>query len=243
MAFFDREQLPPAQPQSNADSGKPSEATRLLVANESFRVGGWWCDVGGWPQPSPQAFAKVFYVMAGFGCVTDADGERHYFGRGDLVILPEGWLGRWDIAEPVHKVWVELNGESVSTAVESSISRASVRRYPDMISKKNLLVHGVRLDAIHGTTPCSGSFTLSEANQPHVESWSCSPGSFSVIDNDCTECLHILEGVFLLTNDSDDNESGATPQLCEAGDTVVFPRGWRGHWDVIETVKVLRVAA
>ena len=63
-------------------------------------------------------------MLAGEGSVDDADGTRHRFGAGDLVTLPRGWSGRWDVtsAETLHKVWVvhahaEISGASTAAAL------------------------------------------------------------------------------------------------------------------------------
>jgi uncharacterized cupin superfamily protein len=37
-------------------------------------------------------------------CVSDPDGTRYPFGPGDVVVLPKGWYGRWDISQKIHKV-------------------------------------------------------------------------------------------------------------------------------------------
>jgi uncharacterized cupin superfamily protein len=50
-----------------------------------------------------------------------------------------------------------------------------------------------------------------------------------------TECFHVLEGVFFLTN----TDADGSARRCVAGDTVVIPKGWTGHVDVIQTVKKL----
>jgi uncharacterized cupin superfamily protein len=101
--------LTPTGPRDSADVGQPHEASRALVEQEELggtvSVGSWWCSEGGWPSLSPRSTTEVFHVFSGHGCLTDMDGQRHFFGPGDTVILPKGWAGRWDVQEAVHKVY------------------------------------------------------------------------------------------------------------------------------------------
>jgi hypothetical protein len=55
--------------------------------------------------------------------VSDPDGTRYPFGPGDVVVLPKGWYGRWDIQQKIHKVWVvhdhpDVVGASVTPVVQ-----------------------------------------------------------------------------------------------------------------------------
>jgi uncharacterized cupin superfamily protein len=106
LADFAVDLLTAKGPRPSADVGDPHDATRPLVrdVDGTSSAGSWWCSRGGWPRRSPRTTTEIFHVLSGFGCVTDVDGRRHFFGQGDTVILPKGWSGRWDIAEPIHKV-------------------------------------------------------------------------------------------------------------------------------------------
>jgi uncharacterized cupin superfamily protein len=128
ISYFAIDQLTFIGPRPNADVGTPQESSRLLLprhvettttttisssssiirqdndSTSSLSTGSWWCTRGGWPSKTLRTTTEIFYVWQGFGCLTDLDGQRNFFGPGDTVILPKGWSGRWDIAEPVHKV-------------------------------------------------------------------------------------------------------------------------------------------
>ena len=60
--------------------------------------------------------------------------------------------------------------------------------------------------------------------------WECEPGVLK-IDLDITEFCHLLKGHWILTS-----ESGQVTEL-KAGDSWVFPSGWKGTGEVIETVR------
>ena len=60
--------------------------------------------------------------------------------------------------------------------------------------------------------------------------WECEPGTLQ-LDLDITEFCHLLKGHWILTS-----ESGQVTEI-KAGDSWVFPRGWRGTAEVVETVR------
>lgn len=60
--------------------------------------------------------------------------------------------------------------------------------------------------------------------------WQCEPGKLQ-LDLDVTEFCHLLKGHWILTS-----ESGQVTEL-RAGDSWVFPRGWKGTSEVVETVR------
>ena len=64
--------------------------------------------------------------------------------------------------------------------------------------------------------------------------WECEPGTLK-IDLDITEFCHLLAGHWILTS-----ESGAVTEV-KAGDSWVFPKGWKGTGEVVETVRKVYV--
>ncbi|WP_269502261.1 cupin domain-containing protein [Burkholderia sp. IMCC1007] len=67
--------------------------------------GVWECQPGGWPVVD-RPDTEFTYIISGRANLTDAaSGEVIEIGAGDLVILPPGWTGRWDVIEPVRKVY------------------------------------------------------------------------------------------------------------------------------------------
>ena len=92
LSYFDVSLLTSKGPRKGADIGEPHDATRKFAdLGTTLRSGSWWCAAGGWPSMTPRATTEIFFVLTGHGCLTDADGQRHFFGPGDTVILPKGW--------------------------------------------------------------------------------------------------------------------------------------------------------
>lgn len=228
---FDVSKMTPKGPRPNADVGKPHDKTLRLGQDGNIRAGTWWCAAGGWPALEQRATTEIFYVLKGQGCLTDLDGMRHYFGPGDVVVLPKGWSGRWDVLEDMHNVWfvhehADIEHKSRPIRVEISNYNSFAPQYMEKFP--------VRKDAIHGS-PVPTCRTLYEVGPTEMGVWTCTPGSFPVNNRPTTECLHVLEGVFFLTN------SDGTARRCVPGDTVILPKGWSGYWDVIEPLKKLWV--
>ncbi|WP_300606096.1 cupin domain-containing protein [Trebonia sp.] len=64
--------------------------------------------------------------------------------------------------------------------------------------------------------------------------WECTAGpSYWVQEQH--EFVHILSGTLTVTAD------GGSPVLLRPGDSAVFPRGWRGTWELHETVRKVYV--
>lgn len=60
--------------------------------------------------------------------------------------------------------------------------------------------------------------------------WECEPGKMQ-LDLDIMEFCHLLKGHWILTS-----ESGQVTEV-KAGDSWIFPRGWKGVAEVVETVR------
>jgi uncharacterized cupin superfamily protein len=60
--------------------------------------------------------------------------------------------------------------------------------------------------------------------------WDCEPGTLQ-LDLNVTEFCHLLEGHWILTS-----ESGQVTEV-KAGDSWVFPNGWKGTAEVVEKVR------
>jgi uncharacterized cupin superfamily protein len=64
--------------------------------------------------------------------------------------------------------------------------------------------------------------------------WVCSPGP-SRWELDTNEFVHIIGGSMTVTAD------GGEAVTLKPGDTMMFPRGWKGTWEIHETLRKLYV--
>lgn len=239
LSSFALDLLSPEGPRENADVGQPHDSSLDLVedvpspSGATTSSGSWWCAAGGWPSPSSRTTTEIFLVLSGYGCLTDIDDTRHYFGPGDTVILPKGWSGRWDVLQDIHKVWFVVEHPNIEETTSNPI-RAVVVYHNQLVA--NSEGYEDFQEAADLGSPSTALKNVYDADPISVGSWTCSPGSFTVDDLDATVGFHVLEGIFFLTNAAD-----GTARRCLAGDTVVLPEGWSGQWDVMELVEKLWV--
>jgi uncharacterized cupin superfamily protein len=76
--------------------------------------------------------------------------------------------------------------------------------------------------------------TLWADGDQEVGVWECTPGP-SHWTLETNEAVHILSGRMTVTPDD------GQPQDIGPGDTAVFPRGWRGSWQIHERIRKLYV--
>ena len=233
ISHFSVDKLNSKGPRKNADIGSPHDSTRPLATVGNLKSGSWWCAAGGWPSPNLRSTTEIFYVLSGHACVTDMDGTRNFFGPGDVVVLPKGWSGRWDVLEDIHKVWVTVDHPDVVIGVDAK--KAIIKPYSSL-APHHLTHNGVRADATHGS-PATAYDTYLDNGYMSTGTWTCTTGSFPVSERTTTEAFHLLEGIAFVTN------SDGSARRCVAGDTVVLPKGWSGQWDIIEPVKKVWVTS
>jgi uncharacterized cupin superfamily protein len=97
--------LAPSGQRAGADSGDPQLGLKTLAPEATGNLGIWECQPGGWPVVN-RPDTEFTYIVSGRARLTDeATGNVTEITGGDLVILPPGWTGRWDVIETVRKVY------------------------------------------------------------------------------------------------------------------------------------------
>ncbi|WP_418057467.1 cupin domain-containing protein [Pimelobacter simplex] len=90
---------------AGADSGDPQLGVHAVDTSGHGSVGVWECTPGGWPVTN-RPDTEVCYILAGRATITDdASGTPYPVAAGDLLLLPAGWSGRWDVEQTVRKVY------------------------------------------------------------------------------------------------------------------------------------------
>lgn len=229
LSYFALDQLASKGPRTTADWGTPHEATRKLADDGVLRGGSWWCSEGGWPSPNHKAHTEVFYVCLGHGCLTDTDGVKHYFGPGDTVIIPKGHQGRWDVHQDIHKVWA-VNAHDHIEEREHPI-RVKVIHYHDYHTNT------AAPSGYHENVQSSADHALLyDVGPTKVGIWKSPPTSIRVESTKRIWFL-VLKGVVVLSSQD------GTIQRCEAGGSVMMPKGWSGSMQIVEPLKKLWVQA
>ncbi|WP_226534234.1 cupin domain-containing protein [Microbacterium paraoxydans] len=98
-------ELKPAGQRAGADSGDPQLRTLALPTGSDAAIGVWECEPGGW-EVLNRPNTETFTVLSGSAVLTDYDTqEQTTISAGDLIILPPGWSGRWDVTETLRKAY------------------------------------------------------------------------------------------------------------------------------------------
>ncbi|ODU06909.1 MAG: hypothetical protein ABS81_03510 [Pseudonocardia sp. SCN 72-86] len=98
--------LTPTGQRAGADSGDPQVRARAIAGGGPERIGVWECAPGGWAVVD-RPDTETCVILSGRARITDQDSGRVLeVGAGDMVVLPSGWSGRWDVLETVRKVFV-----------------------------------------------------------------------------------------------------------------------------------------
>jgi len=92
------------------------------------------------------------------------------------------------------------------------------------------LVHTESFGEPVGQLPKQTDSGFFEEGNLFAGTWECEPGTLK-LNLDITEFCHLLKGHWILTS-----ESGQVTEI-RAGDSWVFPRGWKGVAEVVETVR------
>lgn len=92
---------------AGADRGEPRiVGVRLQERSTEQPEAGVWKSVeGGWPVVD-RPDTEVAFILDGRARITNEDGTTIEVSKGDLLVLPPGWTGRWDVLEPLRKVYV-----------------------------------------------------------------------------------------------------------------------------------------
>lgn len=101
-----RGELASAGRRPGADSGDPQVASLALTAGTGPQIGVWQCEPGGWPVVD-RPDTETCYIVSGRATITDDEtGTAVEISAGDVLVLPVGWTGRWDVTETLRKVYV-----------------------------------------------------------------------------------------------------------------------------------------
>ena len=100
--------LGPFKPKPTTLSEGQEEASAMLWSSPdgSTKIGVWECTPGRFTADRTNA-GEYCHIISGRASVKNADGsgERTVFA-GDLLVLPQGWTGEWEIHEHIRKLFI-----------------------------------------------------------------------------------------------------------------------------------------
>ena len=85
--------------------GQPKSGTISTSENndKKFYCGQWAADVGAWRVSYTEE--ELCVILSGSGKLIAEDGTIFPFKAGDAFVIPSGFKGEWDNAEPVRKIY------------------------------------------------------------------------------------------------------------------------------------------
>jgi uncharacterized cupin superfamily protein len=100
-----RPAVEPWPPIEGVQSGNPKQSafTAYTSPDGSFITGLWTCTPGRYPVTIKMH--ETCHILSGRVVVTPKDGMPQEYGPSDVLVMPAGWEGTWDIRETIHKVF------------------------------------------------------------------------------------------------------------------------------------------
>ena len=89
-------------------NGNPQRTTWNHFTNRSGEMfaGVWASEVGSWRIEMGETEDEYFYVIEGSGAIIEENGERRSFTVGDVVIIPAGFKGIFEVSTALKKHYV-----------------------------------------------------------------------------------------------------------------------------------------
>jgi len=88
----------------------PKDATDSTFGTQASRVdlGFWQCSPGSFTT-SRNGVNEVILVLEGKATLVSDGGERVDHQAGDMVLIPDGWSGVWEIHEQFKKQYISIS--------------------------------------------------------------------------------------------------------------------------------------
>lgn len=90
--------------------GNPLRSTREFFSapQGDLSCGIWTCEPGAWNIAFPAGKDEFFCVINGRLRISDDQGTAAEFGPGDACVIPQGFVGTFEVLETVSKYYVVL---------------------------------------------------------------------------------------------------------------------------------------
>lgn len=84
-------------------------AERYTAEGGALSIGDWACEPGAWRIRFHDDRHEFFHVLEGRLRITDEHGRAREFGPGDACVIPAGFVGVFEVIEPVRKRYVMID--------------------------------------------------------------------------------------------------------------------------------------
>ena len=87
--------------------GQPEQTLWNQYQDNSKQMlsGTWECTEGKW-DADYSSKSEFCHILAGKVVLTDEEGHASSFAAGDSFVIPTGFIGTWEVVEPVRKLYV-----------------------------------------------------------------------------------------------------------------------------------------
>lgn len=102
VSYPDSERLIAGQPRRDTFN----RVTAPLGQARHSYAGVWRSEVGHWKIAMGETEQEVFTVLSGRCRVHDAEGGFHEVGPGQALFIPPGFVGSFEVLEPMSKTYV-----------------------------------------------------------------------------------------------------------------------------------------
>ncbi|EMY33014.1 hypothetical protein D477_017102 [Arthrobacter crystallopoietes BAB-32] len=92
---------------ANGTAPKDAADSAFSVSASNVDLGFWECSPGSF-RTARDGVNEVILVLEGKGTLVSDTGERVDHQTGDLVLIPNGWSGLWEIHEHFKKQYITM---------------------------------------------------------------------------------------------------------------------------------------
>jgi hypothetical protein len=195
-------------------------------ADGVMSAGIWECEPGRFHTVFEGA-GEFIHVISGRLIVTEEGGKPIELGPGDAMTFPTGWTGEWRITERLRKSFAgwrnaDAGKSDGSRLIEgATVTQVALEECPAIQTKAGPM----------GTRDKTTWQTADGSIQTGI--WECDAGVFHPRFAGYGECIKIVAGEVKCSG-----EDGSSFTM-RPGDVLVFPRTWRGTWNVISPLRKL----
>jgi hypothetical protein len=85
-----------------------TEATEPVWAGGRIETGLWECTPGRFTARR-DGYTEICTILYGSVTITQEGQDPIRFGPGDVMVMPSGWVGEWDVHEPLRKHYTVID--------------------------------------------------------------------------------------------------------------------------------------
>lgn len=107
--------MPPAQAKPTSLTGQHESTLEAWLGAPNASTGVWECEPGEFTAERI-GVTEVCHIVSGNAIVEGDDGASAEIGPGSLLVLPDGWRGRWIVRESIRKTYTMIPSTASAAA-------------------------------------------------------------------------------------------------------------------------------